>query len=142
MAKPEWGVKRTCLSCATRFYDFRRDPIICPNCEARFLPDAALKPRRARVAADPAKVVPKPAPVAPAPESEPPGEDPVKAGETSETEEIEKELAEITKGGEAEEKVADDDADEAVIEDTTDLGGDDDGGLGEVRENIDKPDAS
>ncbi|MCC7047942.1 MAG: TIGR02300 family protein, partial [Alphaproteobacteria bacterium] len=32
MAKPEWGVKRTCQSCAAVFYDLRRDPIICPKC--------------------------------------------------------------------------------------------------------------
>ncbi|MGF1447611.1 MAG: TIGR02300 family protein [Pikeienuella sp.] len=36
MPKPEWGVKRTCLSCAARFYDLMRDPIICPNCGAEF----------------------------------------------------------------------------------------------------------
>ncbi|MEM7671240.1 MAG: TIGR02300 family protein, partial [Pseudomonadota bacterium] len=32
MAKPEWGVKRTCLSCAARFYDLGKTPIICPDC--------------------------------------------------------------------------------------------------------------
>lgn len=32
MAKPEWGVKRTCQSCDTFFYDLKKDPIICPKC--------------------------------------------------------------------------------------------------------------
>ena len=36
MPKPEWGVKRTCLSCGARFYDLMRDPIVCPKCEAVF----------------------------------------------------------------------------------------------------------
>lgn len=32
MAKPEWGVKRVCDSCGTRFYDFRKPEIVCPKC--------------------------------------------------------------------------------------------------------------
>ena len=27
MAKAEWGLKRTCLSCGARFYDLQREPI-------------------------------------------------------------------------------------------------------------------
>lgn len=34
MAKPEWGVKRLCVSCAARFYDMGRTPAVCPNCGA------------------------------------------------------------------------------------------------------------
>lgn len=51
MAKPEWGLKRTCLSCGTRFYDMQRNPIACPSCEAEFDPMALVRPRRARAAA-------------------------------------------------------------------------------------------
>lgn len=36
MPKAEWGVKRTCASCDTRFYDLRREPILCPECGATF----------------------------------------------------------------------------------------------------------
>ncbi len=36
MAKPELGAKRQCQSCATKFYDFNRDPILCPKCGAAF----------------------------------------------------------------------------------------------------------
>ena len=32
------GTKRTCLACETRFYDLARSPIICPSCEAEFVP--------------------------------------------------------------------------------------------------------
>jgi uncharacterized protein (TIGR02300 family) len=55
VAKPEWGVKRTCLSCGARFYDLQREPIVCPACGATV--DAAVqsKPRRAR-ATPPTKV--------------------------------------------------------------------------------------
>ncbi|MDF2231908.1 TIGR02300 family protein [Albimonas sp. CAU 1670] len=36
MAKPEWGAKRVCPSCQTRFYDLMRDPAPCPSCGASF----------------------------------------------------------------------------------------------------------
>ena len=36
MVKPELGAKRQCLSCATKFYDLNRDPILCPKCAAVF----------------------------------------------------------------------------------------------------------
>ena len=36
MAKAELGKKRVCLSCNMRFYDFDRNPIICPGCGAEF----------------------------------------------------------------------------------------------------------
>tara|TARA_R110002110_G_scaffold115759_2_gene286928 strand:+ start:3747 stop:4130 length:384 start_codon:yes stop_codon:yes gene_type:complete len=51
LAKPEWGLKRTCLGCGARFYDMQRDPIVCPSCEAEFDPLALVRPRRARAAA-------------------------------------------------------------------------------------------
>lgn len=34
--KLEWGTKRACQSCAARFYDMRRSPIICPKCGETF----------------------------------------------------------------------------------------------------------
>ncbi|MEO1472228.1 MAG: TIGR02300 family protein [Pseudomonadota bacterium] len=57
MPKPEWGVKRTCLTCAARFYDMMRDPIVCPNCGAEFDVVVAAKPRRAKAPAKAAAVV-------------------------------------------------------------------------------------
>ncbi|MEL6208620.1 MAG: TIGR02300 family protein, partial [Pseudomonadota bacterium] len=52
MPKPEWGVKRTCLTCAARFYDMMRDPIICPSCGAEFdATVATTKPRRSKAPA-------------------------------------------------------------------------------------------
>ncbi len=34
LAKPEWGVKRVCVECVTKFYDMQRSPPICPKCGA------------------------------------------------------------------------------------------------------------
>lgn len=36
MVKLEWGVKRTCQSCGSRFYDLQRSPIVCPKCGSVF----------------------------------------------------------------------------------------------------------
>lgn len=36
MPKEEWGVKRLCPKCATRFYDLQNDPMTCPSCGAEF----------------------------------------------------------------------------------------------------------
>lgn len=52
MAKPEWGTKRTCLQCATRFYDMKKKPPVCPKCGAVFEIDTSAKSRRSRAAAD------------------------------------------------------------------------------------------
>lgn len=56
MAKPEWGLKRVCLGCGAKFYDMKRDPIVCPSCEAVFDPDAAVKLKRGRSAPQDDKV--------------------------------------------------------------------------------------
>lgn len=36
MPKEEWGTKRLCPHCATRFYDLQADPMTCPACGASF----------------------------------------------------------------------------------------------------------
>ncbi|MER2507712.1 TIGR02300 family protein [Amaricoccus sp.] len=58
MPKDEWGVKRICPTCATRFYDLRTDPMTCPNCGAVFTIDSltAVKAKALR----PEKVKPEP----------------------------------------------------------------------------------
>lgn len=50
MPKPEWGVKRTCLSCGARFYDLMREPVICPKCDTEFDTAVLQKPKRLRPA--------------------------------------------------------------------------------------------
>jgi uncharacterized protein (TIGR02300 family) len=47
MVKPEWGSKRTCPKCSTRFYDLGHDnPVHCINCGTDFMPEAVLKSKQ------------------------------------------------------------------------------------------------
>lgn len=116
MAKAELGTKRVCPSCGARFYDLRRNPASCPSCGHSFNPDDLVRSRRARSA--PVEETPKPveekAKVVPA--VKPVGED-----------------------GEVPEEVADDEeADDELLEDASDIGEDGDD-IGEVMENVDEP---
>ena len=47
MVKPEWGTKRTCPKCATRFYDLgKEDPVACISCNATWFPEPVLKSKQ------------------------------------------------------------------------------------------------
>ena len=47
MVKPEWGHKRTCPKCATRFYDLgEENPVTCIECGTQFLPEPVLKSKQ------------------------------------------------------------------------------------------------
>jgi uncharacterized protein (TIGR02300 family) len=47
MVKPEWGTKRTCPKCSTRFYDLGKDdPVHCIECGNDFVPDLVLKSKQ------------------------------------------------------------------------------------------------
>lgn len=118
MVKPEWGVKRTCLSCGTRFYDMARSPITCPKCGSVVEPEVTFKVSRRST---PVALEPKAVPVV-----------------------VDEEVADI----EAEpDDIADDDADvdaeaaeedeNGLIEDASDLGEDDDD-MAEVMEHLDE----
>jgi uncharacterized protein (TIGR02300 family) len=48
VVKAEWGLKRICPNCGTRYYDFRKEPPTCPACATVYDPEALLKSRRAR----------------------------------------------------------------------------------------------
>ena len=116
MAKPEWGSKRICPSCGTRYYDLMREPVICPKCSTPFDPEAFLKSRRAR----PAPPVEK--------EIEPVGADEVNDDlETEEADAADEEEAVPLE--EAEEE------DEELLEDASELGEDEDD-MAEVIENV------
>ncbi|MDZ4735463.1 MAG: TIGR02300 family protein [Rhodospirillaceae bacterium] len=108
MAKPEWGLKRTCQSCNVRFYDLGRTQITCPKCGAVYDAEAVLKTRRGRpIAAE------KPEPVKP---------------KKVEPEVVDGEI-EVVEG---------EDEDEAVLEDASELGEDEDLGHGVERREGDK----
>ena len=106
MAKTEWGTKRVCQSCATKFYDFDRTPIVCPKCGAVFDPETLLKARRSRptTASKPAKAAKPPAPAEA--ESEAEAEEDIEIGDDIE-------------------EIEDGDDEDAVLEDASDLEGDD-----------------
>ena len=47
MIKAEWGTKRSCPKCATRFYDLTKDdPISCINCGYSWIPESVLKSKQ------------------------------------------------------------------------------------------------
>lgn len=50
MAKPELGLKRSCVACGTRFYDLARTPAVCPKCGTE---QPAEQPRLRRAAPAP-----------------------------------------------------------------------------------------
>src|SRR5690242_6347714 len=117
VAKPEWGTKRICPSCGTRYYDLLRKPVHCPKCSTPFDPEAFLKSRRARPAAPIEK------------DLEPAGAEELETGlEPEEVEEVQEE-EEAVSPEEAEEE------DEELLEDASELGEDEDD-MAEVIENV------
>ena len=47
MVKPEWGTKRTCPKCGTRFYDLGKDdPIHCISCGVAWQAEPVLKSKQ------------------------------------------------------------------------------------------------
>jgi conserved hypothetical protein TIGR02300 len=131
LAKPEWGLKRTCFSCGARFYDLRRDPIICPICSTVFDPSRQPRPRRGSGARDEATPAPAMA-----------GGDAAQRNldeELMTDESGESEMEDMEEGNDGGE---DGDIDEMsneeseIIEDASELGEDDDD-IGEVMEHVD-----
>ncbi len=47
MVKPEWGTKRSCPKCGTRFYDLNKDdPVACIECGEEWTPEPVLKTKQ------------------------------------------------------------------------------------------------
>ena len=119
LAKPEWGTKRICPSCGTRYYDLMRDAVICPKCSTPYDPEAFLKARRSR----PALPVEK--------ELAPVGDDGELDAEVEEAE-----LAEEDEDA-APLADADEEEEEEIIEDASELGEDEDD-MAEVIDNVEE----
>ena len=103
MARVEWGTKRQCASCGAKFYDLRRDPIVCPSCEVVLEPVAA--PRSRATAAVAAVAVAETSPVVAARDVE---------------------IVIVGKDAGVADVVEEDDDTGGLIEDASELGGDDD----------------
>ncbi len=43
MSKKDWGTKRNCLSCPSKFYDFNKNPILCPSCGKKLVLENSLR---------------------------------------------------------------------------------------------------
>jgi len=112
VVKAEWGAKRTCQSCGARFYDLGRAEMACPKCGTVFDPEASVKARRPKAVAAERAAPPEPAAAA------------------AEEEEVEV--------GDAE-AATEETEDEAVMEDTSELGEDEED-VAEVIENVDEED--
>ena len=107
MAKPEWGAKRVCRGCGTRFYDMKKDPIVCPSCEAEYqLVEPLVAKKEAKAAKKEAKK-------------------PVKKEVVEEEADIPEDELEDLGIDDDDIDLDDDDADDTVMEDTSDLEGDD-----------------
>jgi uncharacterized protein (TIGR02300 family) len=119
VAKPEWGTKRICPSCGTRYYDLLREPVICPKCSTPYDPEAFLKSRRAR----PIPPVEK--------ELEPVGAEELDTELETEEADVVEEEEEAVPLEEAEEE------DEELLEDASELGEDEDD-MAEVIENVEE----
>lgn len=48
VAKAEWGMKRICPHCGTRYYDMKKKQPVCPSCGTVFDPESLVKSRRGR----------------------------------------------------------------------------------------------
>jgi len=132
VAKTEWGMKRLCPNCGTRYYDMRRDPIVCPHCGSPFDPEALLKTRRTRAAAAPVAAV----------ESDEEIEPDLGAEETAEPAEADAALPGDDEAGDEDEEAEESDGEEEeeeeeVLEDASELGEDEDD-MAEVIENVDE----
>lgn len=47
MVKPEWGTKRSCPKCGTRFYDLgKEEPSTCIECGEEWYPEPVLKSKQ------------------------------------------------------------------------------------------------
>jgi len=70
MPKEEWGVKRVCPSCSTRFYDLQRDPMTCPECGHGFSLESLTNARSRTLVADKSDAKSKAAEEAPVADAE------------------------------------------------------------------------
>ncbi len=116
MAKSDWGTKRLCQGCGARFYDLMKDPAVCPTCNTELVVQV-VRPRRTVA---PAKVIEKVAKEVIKDKEKNTDDD--TGDDTNDFDSVVLELDEDD----------DDEEDSGLIEDTSDLSGDN--GMEEVKE--------
>ncbi len=127
MVQMDWGIKRLCQNCGALFYDFDRDPIVCPKCSSEFDPDAILKSRRGRGVVE-EKVVEQPPKAAAAP-----SEAEAEVADDEDGDDLDLPDVEEEEDEEIDEELVAEDTDNDLMEDTSDLG-EDDADMAEVME--------
>ena len=136
MAKPEWGKKRVCLSCGEPFYDLGRKNIECPKCSTPFDPKPPAKRKRPAPAAKPKEAVAEGAEA----QSDNPEDAAVNDGDANPVIKAgtapKGDVKDKDQDKDQDEPVDDDEKSDELIEDTSDLGQDDDD-MSEVKEHID-----
>ena len=133
MAKPEWGKKRICQSCDAPYYDLGRKNIECPKCLTPFDSKPPAKRKRRAPAANPKKAVAEGAEFLP--------ENSEAAATVTDGDAEPGIEAAIAPTGDVNDNDKDEPADDEeksakLIEDSSDLGQDDDD-MSEVKEHID-----
>ena len=101
MAKAGWGCKLTCHKCGVKYYDMRKETVRCPECDAEYKAEK-IKPRRGT-----RTETPKPTP-----------EKPTKS-------DSEGELIGVDLDDDILDSENDENQDNTIMEDTSDISGDD-----------------
>ncbi len=109
MSKAARGTKRICQSCAGKFYDLNRDPIVCPLCGATFKLQSSEEETDLAFAEDSDDLTPSPEDIAVKP-ADPVADDDLLEGD----EVIEDELADLAPDDEV--AIADDADDETFLQ--------------------------
>lgn len=105
MPKEEWGTKRLCPQCNSRFYDLNHDPMTCPACGAVFTADVLQAGRSRALISEKAA-----------------------ARDDDQTDVVDDEdLDDDTEGGDLDDDLLDDDTDDGDVslDDIADVGSDD-----------------
>ena len=142
MAKSEWGMKRTCQDCGAPFYDLKKKNIVCPKCGTTFDSAPPAKPKRPapveKLAPAPVeKLAPKPDAVKEEAKTKAPPLPNVDGdGDGAKTAAGKDDKKVSPESDDEADTDAGDDDDKDLIEDTSDLGRDDDD-MSEVKEHID-----
>ncbi len=106
MPKEEWGVKRLCPACSTRFYDLQNDPMTCPNCGMEHTVEQLTSGKARTMSAD--KADPKSVKAAPA------GDDVETADEDDDAATVELDDDDVLDDDDDDDVLADEDEDDDV----------------------------